>query len=308
MHQPSSRTTGRTSPTSGASLMLLPTHDVSPPLSAADGHHGHSSEDGTVGTLVKEQTPPVLIGAPPPSGPEGSPVRTSPSPESARGSRESEASSPSLSLSLWSGSDLPSSSSKMFRASSPAMEGETWRHSSVRFANSGTASLGGLSTQRTSECPSADEGSSSSRCDAVRTTLTDVLQPSAARRFFLSARAASGILRRAEKRGRPLPTGLMTALTSLASSGQSPEASPMDPTSESRTRPSSPRRSEHSTTSGTTVGQPTPSPSHRATSSLLVRRLTPLECERLMGWPDGHTIVPGWKSAGSRRTSAAKSG
>jgi hypothetical protein len=27
-----------------------------------------------------------------------------------------------------------------------------------------------------------------------------------------------------------------------------------------------------------------------------VRRLTPVECERLMGWPDGHTIVTGWST------------
>ena len=27
-----------------------------------------------------------------------------------------------------------------------------------------------------------------------------------------------------------------------------------------------------------------------------VRRLTPVECERLMGWPDGWTIVAGWTS------------
>ena len=27
----------------------------------------------------------------------------------------------------------------------------------------------------------------------------------------------------------------------------------------------------------------------RATTAMAVRRLTPLECERLMGWPDDHT-------------------
>jgi hypothetical protein len=30
-------------------------------------------------------------------------------------------------------------------------------------------------------------------------------------------------------------------------------------------------------------------------SSASVRRLTPIETERLMGWPDGHTIVKDWK-------------
>ena len=28
------------------------------------------------------------------------------------------------------------------------------------------------------------------------------------------------------------------------------------------------------------------------------RRLTPLECERLMGWPDHHTLVPGASDSG----------
>jgi DNA (cytosine-5)-methyltransferase 1 len=31
-----------------------------------------------------------------------------------------------------------------------------------------------------------------------------------------------------------------------------------------------------------------------------VRRLTPTECERLMGWPDGWTIVEGWSSRSTR--------
>jgi site-specific DNA-cytosine methylase len=29
-------------------------------------------------------------------------------------------------------------------------------------------------------------------------------------------------------------------------------------------------------------------------SQSAVRRLTPVECERLMGWPDGHTIASKW--------------
>ena len=30
---------------------------------------------------------------------------------------------------------------------------------------------------------------------------------------------------------------------------------------------------------------------HDAPSTMAVRRLTPLECERLMGWPDNHTLI-----------------
>ena len=29
---------------------------------------------------------------------------------------------------------------------------------------------------------------------------------------------------------------------------------------------------------------------HEVQSTMVVRRLTPLECERLMGWPDNHTL------------------
>jgi DNA (cytosine-5)-methyltransferase 1 len=30
---------------------------------------------------------------------------------------------------------------------------------------------------------------------------------------------------------------------------------------------------------------------HAVASTMAVRRLTPLECERLMGWPDNHTLT-----------------
>ena len=39
-----------------------------------------------------------------------------------------------------------------------------------------------------------------------------------------------------------------------------------------------------------------------------VRRLTPTECERLMGWPDGWTAVDGDKTPDSRRYAACGNG
>lgn len=39
-----------------------------------------------------------------------------------------------------------------------------------------------------------------------------------------------------------------------------------------------------------------------------VRRLTPVECERLMGWPDGWTAPPGVKAPDSRRYAACGDG
>jgi len=91
---------------------------------------------------------------------------------------------------------------------------------------------------------------SESPSDAVEYLLSEVLNHSAPPRFFLSAKAASGILRRAGRRGKVLPAPLMKALEA--------------------------------------IGENRPQESH-------VRRLTPTECERLMGYPDGWTISQKWK-------------
>src|SRR6185437_2139035 len=69
----------------------------------------------------------------------------------------------------------------------------------------------GLSMLATSECRSAD-----GECSSSETRLADVLEPSAPQRFYLSARAATGILRRTSKRGRTLPLDLDAALRTLS--------------------------------------------------------------------------------------------
>jgi len=51
---------------------------------------------------------------------------------------------------------------------------------------------------------------------AVYSSLPDVLEESVPQRYCLSSRAAAGILRRAQKRGRKLPEALRTALETLA--------------------------------------------------------------------------------------------
>jgi hypothetical protein len=80
---------------------------------------------------------------------------------------------------------------------------------SRRWPSSGSmTSPGECWTHDTSECPS--EG-------AVSSSLPDVLEETVPERFYLSPRAAAGILRRAEKRGRELPPALATALQVLAS-------------------------------------------------------------------------------------------
>jgi hypothetical protein len=66
-------------------------------------------------------------------------------------------------------------------------------------------------TLNTSEWPS----------DGVACSLSETLEAgSVPPRFFLSARACQGILRRAEKRGKELPAQLRSALTAVASTAK----------------------------------------------------------------------------------------
>lgn len=177
---------------------------------------------------------------------------------------------------------------------------------SRRWPTSGfTTSPGECWTAATSECPNDGDASSS---------LPDVLLETVPERFYLSPRAAAGILRRAQKRGRTLPQPLHQALTDLASahedddstmtrtssepSANDTERAPTPTATISSPIPSDPRastpakteraeahRSSRAPSDPTSAPAPTPAP----TSS--VRRLTPTECERLQGFPDGWSIL-----------------
>jgi DNA (cytosine-5)-methyltransferase 1 len=120
---------------------------------------------------------------------------------------------------------------------------------------------------------------------------------------LLSARAASGILRRAEKRGRSLPAALDTALQVLAASDTTPtpiHMLPRDSEPQTDTTDTVAREVTAETISSdiqqvdspTTKRVQAPFVSQEETSDLAlkqssVRRITPTEAERLMGWPDG---------------------
>ena len=184
------------------------------------------------------------------------------------GRADTRPASPTPSLTLWSATDLPPSSSRMYRDSSPVMAAATLGRSSVAWANSGTGGPTGFSTLSSSECPSADDG-----CSFSPSTLSQVLEPTAPQRFYLSARAATGILRRATRRGTELPRP-------CSSIG----ALPAQPVHGLRDR------------------RPRVHAGHFRSS---VRRLTPVECERLMGWPDGWTIVHEWPQRSTRTRAAA---
>jgi site-specific DNA-cytosine methylase len=101
----------------------------------------------------------------------------------------------------------------------------------------------------------------------------------------LSPRAAAGILRRAQKRGRRLPLALSAALSEPQ--GSTP----------AKTEPDEERRSSCLGTAGGKPGRGYPA----ARIGAMVRRLTPTECERLQGFPDGWTIPYGPSLAPSSR-------
>jgi len=132
-------------------------------------------------------------------------ARTSPSPASAPGS---VAAAPACSTST-SGSPRRSArrggSSRTFQGWLAPIGDGTWRPSSRDFGSAGLLSATGFWTASISESPSG----------AVACSLSGVLQRRVSPKYSLSARAAAGILRRAEKRGRTLPTALHAALLAL---------------------------------------------------------------------------------------------
>ena len=65
-----------------------------------------------------------------------------------------------------------------------------------------TALPGASMTLNTGECPSEERES----------TLSQILEANAPEKYYLSAKACAGILRRAERRGKELPTMLREAL------------------------------------------------------------------------------------------------
>ncbi len=127
--------------------------------------------------------------------------------------------------------DTPSG--KTFRERFRAIRGETSSPSSVRSSKPPVATelmylnLGGGVRQENllgetpvaswekvirlrGECWTPNTGESPK--DAAESSLSAILQESAPEKYFLSARACEGILRRAEKRGKKLPLMLWEAL------------------------------------------------------------------------------------------------
>jgi DNA (cytosine-5)-methyltransferase 1 len=195
-------------------------------------------------------------------------------------------------------------SSRMFPDFSVQTTAETLRKSSAfSWSNAGMGFAGVCSTASFSESPNV----------AAVCSLSDVLEDLAPQKFFLSPKAAKGILRRAQKRGQALPTLLRQALEAL-----SLEADARDKTSSSFVR--------QSTDSGMVDRMTVPPNKDTSLSKMCaeergikqikgkelesrkvdpaiplakpnstplamsVRRLTPTECETLQGFPKGWTV------------------
>ena len=106
-------------------------------------------------------------------------------------------------------SDLLSSFGRMFPDSFLPTEEKISTGSLPSLTGSGILEHGELLMLNTSEWPSVEEGSSA-------VSLAQILEPHVARKYYLSARACQGILRRAERRGKELPAQLRAALEAWA--------------------------------------------------------------------------------------------
>ena len=171
-----------------------------------------------------------------------SPAKTSPSPADGEDSTASDPASSSSSpesLTLFSPME-DGCSLRTYPDSFPPTAAEISPSYSRRWASSGfTTSPGECWTADTSECPSGAGASSS---------LADVLEADVPARFYLSPRAAAGILRRAERRGKRLPEALETALRALSRQAKSDSETEATKTSSlipSETNPN--RGADHST-------------------------------------------------------------
>lgn len=137
---------------------------------------------------------------------EDSPVRMCQWPENARAWLESDHPFGSSFLELYECFIRGGLLSRIRPACYPVMQGETLPQSFEGWSNAGMACAGGYLMLNTSEWPSA----------GAVCSLSAVLETEVAPRYFLSPRAAAGILHRAAKRGRKLPRVLRLALESLA--------------------------------------------------------------------------------------------
>jgi hypothetical protein len=162
----------------------------------------------------------ALTKNPPPKGPpllissaEGSPAKTCPSPDDEPDSQVNDPASSTSSPASQTLFNPDGFSLRTYPDSSPRTAVGTSESLLQRWPTSGTAWHGGFSTAVSSECRSDADA-----CSSSEPSLTEILEPpqNVPDRYSLSARAALGILRRADNRGRTLPSHLLAALEQVA--------------------------------------------------------------------------------------------
>ncbi len=145
---------------------------------------------------------------------EDLPARASQSQGAAPDSQEPADSCGSM-YELFENSVLNGLSGRTSRERSQVRTAKTSAACSKAWMNSGTVWHGECLTRSSSEWPS----------DAAVCSLSGILETGVPQKYFLSPRACAGILRRAEKRGKPLPRELKDALERQAvpSTGTEPK-------------------------------------------------------------------------------------
>lgn len=147
-----------------------------------------------------------------------SPVRMSALPDAAQDWLESDQDSGLSSIVFLQRLNRSGLLSKMCPVFYPATTERILPSSFVGWSNAGIASDGGYWTLKTSESPSA----------AAVCSLSEILEMDALPRYYLSAKAAQGILNRAARRGKELPPQLQQALQAVVTAAA---VRPMEPLS-----------------------------------------------------------------------------
>lgn len=142
------------------------------------------------------------------------------------------------------------------------------------------------------ECWTVNGSESHSEEEESLCLLSGILQPSTqvGSKYFLSAKAAKGILNRAEQRGKEVPVKLLEALQEVAGLPKQPiviEKHNIKPESEVFSFYASQGKQDQFTANISTTLKA--SSITCMADSTVIRRLTEIECERLMGWNDDHT-------------------
>ena len=185
----------------------------------SSGNYSNPQPGDPCHPLAAGQHPPTII-----SSPSDHPARIYQLPVEGQDSPAKGADYSMRQCELFPSGDHVISSSRTWQGLSHQITGTTLREYCKALPTSGTMKrCGQPSTLNGAECRNvavecfSSASVTESPPEPIYSRLADVLLKSAATKYNLSAKAAAGILRRAEKRGKKLPTILKKALEDVAS-------------------------------------------------------------------------------------------